>query len=104
MKSMKLVVAAAVATAGILIPSTAFAGELTGGGKPIPVNAKSACAFSGLEDFDGAGVDPGVVQNWGHTKDAPVVVSAPRGASDVTLNFGGGDFQEGCNANLYPIK
>ena len=104
MKSTKFLFAAAVATAGILIPSTAFAGEVTGSGKPITINARSACAFSGLEDFDGAGVDPGVVQNWGHTKDAPVVVAAPRGASDVTLNFGDGDFQEGCNANLHPIK
>lgn len=104
MRSTKLLVAAAAAAAGILIPSTAFAGEVTGGGEPITINAKSACAFSGLEDFDGAGVDPGAVQNWGHTKDAPVVVSAPRGASDVTLNFGGGDIQEGCNAQLYPIK
>lgn len=84
--------------------SAAFAGEVTGNGNPITIHANSACAFSGLEDNNpGSGiVEPGVVQNWGHAKDAPVVVAAPRGASDVTLNFGFGNFQEGCNAHLYP--
>lgn len=88
------------------ISSTAYAGEVTGNGKTTPIDSKanSACAFSGLEDNNpGSGdVVPGDVQNWGHSKDAPVVVAAPRGASDVTLNFGGGNFQEGCNAHLFP--
>lgn len=84
----------------------ALAGEVTGNGKLITIHANSACAFSGLEDNQpGSGiVEPGVVQNWGHAKGAPVVIAAPRGASDVTLNFGGGNFQEGCNAHLYPGK
>ncbi len=84
----------------------ALAGEVTGNGKPITIHANSACAFSGLEDnHPGSGiVEPGVVQNWGHAKGAPVVIAAPRGASDVTLNFGFGDFQDGCNAHLYPGK
>jgi hypothetical protein len=84
----------------------AFAGEVTGNGKAITIHSNSACAYSGLEDNNpGTGiVEPGEVQNWGHAKDAPVVVAAPRGASDVTLNFGGGNFQEGCNAHLYPQK
>jgi hypothetical protein len=97
----------AVCAAAILGTSTyALAGEVTGNGKAITIHAKSACAFSGLDDnMPGTGiVVPGQVQNWGHTKDAPVVVAAPRGASDVTLNFGGGNVQEGCNASIHPIK
>jgi hypothetical protein len=51
----------------------AFAGEVNGRGKPTPVSeeggfrAGSICAFSGLEDGSesGAGVKPGVTQNWG---------------------------------------
>jgi hypothetical protein len=37
--------------------STASAGEITGNGKPTqgPAHANSICAFSGLEDGDGAG-------------------------------------------------
>ena len=101
----KTLVGVAICAAAVFGVSTAaFAGEVTGNGKPITIHANSSCAYSGLEDNDGAGVDPGVVQNWGHTKGAPVVVAAPRGASNVTLNFGGGNFQEGCNANLFPQK
>ena len=89
-----------------LSAGVALAGEVTGNGKPITIHANSECAFSGLEDnHPGSGiVEPGVVQNWGHAKGAPVVIAAPRGASDVTLNFGGGNFQAGCNAHLYPGK
>jgi hypothetical protein len=104
---MKQLAGAAVCAAAIFGMSTsAFAGEVTGNGKPIAIHARSACVYSGLEDNNpGSGiVEPGVVQNWGHTKDAPVVVAAPRGASDVTLNFGEGDFHDGCNARLFPQK
>jgi hypothetical protein len=53
--------------------STASAGEITGNGKPTqgPAHANSICAFSGLEDGDGAGFPgPGGAppQNWGHSK------------------------------------
>ena len=34
---------------------TAFAGEVTGNGKPLPVNGKSICAFSGQNDEYQAG-------------------------------------------------
>jgi hypothetical protein len=104
---MKQLFGAAICAAAIVGTSaTAFAGEVTGNGKPIQINSKSACSFSGLEDNNpGDGVVvPGTVQNWGHTKDAPVVVDGSRGASSVTLDFGGGPFTEGCNAHLYPIK
>jgi hypothetical protein len=86
---------------------SALAGERNGQGDETPIRdkANSECAFSGLEDHDFVDpVEPGVVQNWGHAKDAPVVVSAPRGASDVVLNFGGGNFDGGCNAHLHPNK
>jgi len=106
-KSAKTLLGTAVCAAAILgttIP--ALAGEVTGNGKVLTIHARSACVYSGLDDhLPGTGVVvPGEVQNWGHTKDAPVVVAAPRGASDVTLDFGGGPFQDGCNASLHPQK
>jgi hypothetical protein len=98
-----LSVAAVVLSLGA---GAALGGEVTGNGKPITIHANSSCAFSGLDDnHPGTGiVVPGVVQNWGHAKDAPVVIAAPRGASDVTLNFGRGNFQDGCNARIHPLK
>jgi hypothetical protein len=36
-----------------------FAGEVTGNGDPIEINARSECAFSGLNDNDGDPRDPG---------------------------------------------
>ncbi|MET1001556.1 MAG: hypothetical protein ABWZ15_07070 [Acidimicrobiia bacterium] len=111
MKKQYLLAAAIAAAVAGLTPSAAFAGEVTGNGKPTqgPAHSNSPCAFSGLDDQDpadgGSGVvQPGEVQNWGHTKGSPVVVSAPRGASDVMLNFGDGDFAWGCNGNLYGMK
>jgi hypothetical protein len=101
---------AAIAVFSIVaMSSTALAGEVTGSGKQKVVKGNSPCAFSGLDDQDPAeglgGVPiPGEVQNWGHTKGAPVVVSAPRGASDLVLDFGGGPFPSGCNAHLYGEK
>ena len=49
---------------------TAFAGEVTGNGKPTqgPAHAHSICAFSGLEDGSEdptAPSGPGTTQNWG---------------------------------------
>ncbi len=50
--------------------SAAFAGEVTGNGKPTgaPTHANSMCAFSGLEDGSEPGTQggPGNTQNWGH--------------------------------------
>jgi hypothetical protein len=84
---------------------TASAGEVTGNGKPVTVKAKSACAFSGLEDWvssapqpvGGLDVHPGVVQNWGHVKKAAGLTG---GANSVQSPFG----EEGCNAHLYPNR
>jgi hypothetical protein len=59
----------AVLVSGMLALSAtgAYAGEITGNGKDTPIRsgvASSACAFSGLNDFE----DPeftGRTQNWG---------------------------------------
>ena len=109
MKKKFLLAAALTAALAALTPSAAFAGEVTGNGQHKAINGNSPCVYSGLNDNDpadgGSGVvQPGVVQNWGHTKGAPVVVSAPRGASDVVLNFGDGDFAWGCNGHLFGQK
>ena len=81
--------AAAVFATAILLggaASTASAGEITGNGKPTqgPAHANSICAFSGLEDGDGAGFPgPGGAppQNWGHSKEFFGATPADRKAS-----------------------
>ena len=83
--------AALMLTGGV---GVAFAGEVTGNGKVISMNGKSLCSFSGLEDQP---LDPGTVQNWGHTKH-PLGLTG--GANSVQTPFG----EEGCNAHLYPAK
>ncbi len=86
--------------------SSAFAGEITGNGKPLWTNTdqwgvphalhgNSPCAFSGQEDNQFPGTvdnpnleyspDAGHVQNWGHT---PGHVQ------------GGGAGPAGCNPNI----
>lgn len=45
------------AIAAIAVP--AIAGEITGNGKPVEINSRSVCAYSGLNDFDGDPRDPG---------------------------------------------
>ena len=78
----------------------AFAGEVGGNGQETPAaeKARSLCAFSGLEDFDGAGVQPGVTQNWGQIPQEVRKALSSRGASDVAV------IGEGCNAKMYPNK
>jgi hypothetical protein len=44
----------------------ATAGEVTGNGKPIDINSRSECAYSGQNDLDGDPRDPGArTQNYG---------------------------------------
>jgi hypothetical protein len=103
MSAKKRALAAAAAVGMVLVlgtGSTAGAGEITGNGKVTPArdNARSLCAFSGLEDNDlESPVVPGVVQNWGHVKQA---FGLTGGANSVQTPFG----EEGCNAHLYPNK
>ena len=75
MKKVVAAVAASIAAVGVTA-GAAFAGEVTGNGKPTPIRsgvAASICAFSGLEDWtlsttqppgppEGIAVKPGVVQ------------------------------------------
>ncbi len=59
---MKLALAATVASLALPLQ----AGEVTGNGKSIEINARSECAFSGLNDLDGDPRDPGAhTQNYG---------------------------------------
>src|SRR3954465_2069299 len=80
MRFTTLVAATAGAAASVLLAAgPAFAGEINGTGNPPggeglgAAHANSICAFSGLEDGDGAGFPgPGGAppQNWGHSKEA----------------------------------
>jgi hypothetical protein len=113
----KSIVGAAICAAAVLsVGTSVFAGEVTGKGRGGPngdgipgsvEHGRSECLYSGLEDFDGEQpAEPGVVQNWGHTKDAPIVLDS-RGASWVLLVnvFGIPDVETvelGCNAHNFP--
>lgn len=92
---------AVVCAAAVVTVSTgaAHAGEVTGSGKSLkPLNARSACAFSGLEDWAAEGeqpegeisVQPGVTQTWGQI---------PKEVRDfiATIGFHPGD---ACNPNI----
>jgi hypothetical protein len=90
-KTLLLVAALCAVLVAAVGASSAFAGEITGNGKPkwtntdqwgVPhtLNGNSPCAFSGQEDnqFPGTADNPnpdfdpnaGHSQNWGHTKQA----------------------------------
>jgi hypothetical protein len=95
-KTAKWFVSAAIVAGVVAAPTAAFAGEISGNGKVLPLKGVSACKYSGLEDEP---LSPGTVQNWGHTKDAPIIISS-KGASSVTLDFGAGPVTEGCNPHV----
>ena len=104
MKTKKLFVAIAITAVGTIgIASTAMAGEVTGSGRGGPAkdgvtgmvaNGNSPCGFSGLEDEP---LDPGTVQNWGHTKD---FLGGGGAAGPIQTPFG----EDGCNAHLFGRK
>jgi hypothetical protein len=82
------IIAAGLGTAVLVVAGSgpSLAGEITGTGKPAQgaSHAHSICAFSGLEDGDGAGFPgPGGAppQNWGHSKSAFGATPAERKAS-----------------------
>lgn len=72
----------------------AFAGEVDGNGRPITINARSECAYSGLEDGDGNPPGPGYTQNWGQIPKADRDFLRSIGVAPETL----------CNGHLNPIK
>jgi hypothetical protein len=108
----KLVGGAFCAVAIVGMGSSAFAGEITGSGKGGPKgdgipaavqegHARSACAFSGLDDARGGHGD---VQNFGHIDDpAFLEVESIKGAAivvatlDIGLPSGPITVQIGCN-------
>jgi hypothetical protein len=65
----KLIAGAVLAVTVVGAPvASVFAGEITGNGKPTPVNGyvmKSICAFSGQNDVPDDPIEGGRVQNWG---------------------------------------
>ena len=91
---MRLFIVAAFVTAFMALgASAAFAGEINGSGKGGPngdgtpggtLNARSECAFSGLDD---GAATPGTVQNYGHRLDDPFFgeVFSQRGASELDV-------------------
>jgi hypothetical protein len=83
-----------VLVAAAFAASSAFAGEITGNGKPTaaPDNANSECSFSGLDDPD----DDGFVhtQNWGQI---------PKDGRDFLRSIGVSP-EALCNGHLNPQK
>jgi hypothetical protein len=101
MRLTRLIIAPAAAGALVLVGmSAASAGEITGNGKPTqgPAHANSICAFSGLEDGDGAGFPgPGGAppQNWGHVQQA----ERAAGATPADLKASGFQPGDSCNGH-----
>lgn len=86
----KFIAAMAVVVGVVVLPTAAFAGEVTGNGKPTPIKsyqAGSICSFSGQNDDPTGGGDPfeaGRVQNWGSTLGvAKALLGDGKGASAI---------------------
>lgn len=76
---------------------SAFAGEVTGNGKPTaaPTHANSICAFSGQNDGNPPpGRTAEHVQSWGQI---------PKAGRDA-IRAEGGNPGRACNGNLNPLK
>ena len=93
MRLRTMLVPAAALAAVVLAAPAAHAGEINGTGNPPggkglgASHAASVCAFSGLEDGDGAGFPgPGGAppQNWGHVKQALRAEGVPEEAIAAT--------------------
>jgi hypothetical protein len=103
MRVNRMVMAGVGAVALVAVSSgSAFAGEINGNGQPPggeglgSAHAHSICAFSGLEDGDGAGFPgPGGAppQNWGH------VQQAERAAGATVQDLKASGFQPGDSCN-----
>jgi hypothetical protein len=62
----KTMVHGIVSAAVLMTATTATAGEITGNGRDIEINARSECAYSGYNDQDGDPRDPGwISQSYG---------------------------------------
>ena len=63
---MSKVAFATVAPLMLVCSTPALAGEITGNDKPIDINGRSECSFSGQNDLDGDPRDPGFrTQSYG---------------------------------------
>lgn len=88
-------VAAGVSVAAVALGAgSAWAGEITGSGKPTPIRdrANSECAFSGLDDADDDGF--GRTQNWGQVPREFRGFLRSIGVAPATL----------CNGHLNPMN
>jgi len=78
---MKSVLATGVGVAALLIGGSgaAFAGEVTGNGKPVPApaNANSICAYSGQNDVPDDPEEGGRVQSYGQLVKAGLKAEVP---------------------------
>ena len=100
------VLAASAATAAIiLVAPAANAGEINGNGQPPggrglgAAHANSICAFSGLEDGDGAGFPgPGGAppQNWGHVRQ---FLTGELGLTPAQIKASGEQPGDSCNGH-----
>src|SRR6478609_2139960 len=99
-----LTVPAAAGAIILLGMSSASAGEINGTGNPPggeglgAAHANSICAFSGLQDGDGAGFPgPGGAppQNWGHVQQA----QRAAGATPADLKASGFQPGDSCNGH-----
>ena len=94
MKIRTSIVVLVVALFAAFGAGSAFAGEITGNGKPTaaPDNANSECSFSGLDDPDNDGFVH--TQNWGQLSKEQRAFLASIGVTPGTA----------CNGHLSPQK
>jgi hypothetical protein len=97
---------ASVGAALVLSTGSAHAGEINGNGQPPggkglgASHANSICAFSGLEDGDGAGFPgPGGAppQNWGHVRQG--LTSDPLNLTPAQIKASGEQPGDSCNGH-----
>jgi hypothetical protein len=103
--STVLVATAAAGAAMVMTAGSAHAGEINGNGQPPDgqglgaSHANSICAFSGLEDGDGAGFPgPGGAppQNWGHVQQ---FLKGELGLTNAEIKASGDQPGDSCNGH-----
>ena len=103
MKKRFLVGVAICATTTIGIGGSAFAGEVTGNGRETPIKsgvAKSACAFSGLEDGETLTFPNGIPTVVPTDDSGPGWVQTPHGETSPGVFFPPGIAGQECRGNV----
>ena len=104
MKSRQAIVGAAICAVTILgVGGSAFAGEVNGKGEPTPIKrgvAKSACAFSGLEDGETLDFSSGVPVVVPTPDSGPGWVQTPHGETSPGVFFPPGIAGQECRGNV----